>query len=823
MKLKDFCLYFIFLFSTTACIAQYNLSGKVINQNTNHPIPQAEVYNRTKDKLIKTDDKGEFVFTNLKPGKYTLEFLSDQFDIATIEVAIASSSQQITVQMKPLLIQLSEVIIEDRRNEVLGLTRLKDIEGTSIYAGKKTEVVVLNKQMGNMAANNARQVFSQVVGLNIYESNDGGLQLNIGGRGLDPNRSAYFNVRQNNYDISADILGYPESYYTPPAEGLDRIEVVRGAASLQYGPQFGGLVNFKMKTPVSNKKMEVTTRQTFGSYNFITNFTSLSGTVGKFSYYTYYNYKQGDGFQPNSEFKSHNYFGNFNYQFTERTSLSLDYTYFTYLAKQPGGLSDTMFEENPMQSNRKRNWFEVNWNLMTLKFKHKFNSSTDLSFNLFGLYAQRNTVGYRSNRVSDADTPGTVRDLITGKFSNWGFETKLLHRYNFFGNKNAFVLGAKYYDAHNTAKQGPGSSGSDANFNYATDEFPYYKNQSDYTYPNKNIALFGENIFKITSKLTITPGIRFEYIDTKAIGSYRTINLDFAGNVILDETTNENKNLSRSFVLLGTGLSYKPVDGLEFYTNFSQNYRSITFNDLRIIEPSYVIDKNLSDEKGYTFDGGIRGKISNKINYDISAFGLAYNDRIGQIITRYNEIFPESEDERPVKYRTNVGDAFMYGLEFFTNVSLQKTFFNEQNENYNWNIFVNAAFTKSKYTKSRLSGIVGNEVEFIPLVNLKTGMSFGYKKFMSNLQLTYLSDQYTDATNAPLDVKNQNGIIGQIPSYHIMDLSFSYMFTKSIKLETGINNLTDNKYFTRRATGYPGPGIIPSAPRTYYATLQLQF
>jgi Fe(3+) dicitrate transport protein len=86
----------------------------------------------------------------------------------------------------------------------------------------------------NKATNNARQIFAQVVGLTINESSDGGLQLSIGGRGLDPNRTSNFNTRQNVYDISADVLGYPESYSTP-TEALEEIQVIRGAASLQYG------------------------------------------------------------------------------------------------------------------------------------------------------------------------------------------------------------------------------------------------------------------------------------------------------------------------------------------------------------------------------------------------------------------------------------------------------------------------------------------------------------------------------------------------------------------------------------------------------------
>jgi Fe(3+) dicitrate transport protein len=40
-------------------------------------------------------------------------------------------------------------------------------------------------------------------------------------------------------------------------------------------------------------------------------------------------------------------------------------------------------------------------------------------------------------------------------------------------------------------------------------------------------------------------------------------------------------------------------------------------------------------------------------------------------------------------------------------------------------------------------------------------------------------------------------------------------------LATGVNNIADRAYFTRRATGYPGPGIIPSEGRSFYVTLSL--
>ena len=60
-----------------------------------------------------------------------------------------------------------------------------------------------------------------------------------------------------------------------------------------------------------------------------------------------------------------------------------------------------------------------------------------------------------------------------------------------------------------------------------------------------------------------------------------------------------------------------------------------------------------------------------------------------------------------------------------------------------------------------------------------------------------------------------------IPKYDVMDLSIAYKI-KNIKFEAGLNNLLNNYYYTRRATGYPGPGIIPSPPRNSYLTLQFK-
>jgi Fe(3+) dicitrate transport protein len=799
MKSRILVLFFIFL--QAVVYGQYKISGVVVSDD-NRPINKVQIYNESGGLLGQTGILGKFNFSSEKQA-LKLIFYVEEYRLKNVFIEL-KDFVNLKVTLETFAQNLSEIQIKARTARVFELKRLKDVEGTSIFAGKKTEVILVNQSTANLAANNARQIFNQIAGLNIFQNDDAGLQLNIGGRGLDPNRTANFNTRQNGYDISADVLGYPESYYTPAAESLEEIQVIRGAASLQYGTQFGGLVNFVTKKPTTEQ--EIVFRNTLGSYGLLTNFTSLSNTHGKWSYYTFLNYKKGDGFRPNSNFESRNVFMHLGYQFNEKSKLSLELTVLDYLAQQAGGLTDGMFNEDPYQSNRERNWFQVKWFLYNLKWEHKFSQKTNFSLNLFGLDASREAVGFRTNRVNQVDL-NSERDLIVGTFQNFGFEARLLSKYKIFDKKATFLIGSKFYKANNTNRQGPGSEGSDADFEMRLDQYPNYPRQSDSRFPNLNVSLFGENIFYLNEKLSITPGFRLEYINTKRDELIKDIVTDAAGNVINENLRDEEETNERNFILLGVGTSYKFRKSLEFYGNISQNYRSVTFSDISTANPAFEISEDITDEKGYTIDAGLRGNYKNYFSYDANVFGVFYNDRIN-IYTR-----ADGKAERD-----NIGDARILGIESLIDFNMKKFF--KMNSNYVFNYFINSSFITSEYTSSDINGVVGNEVEFIPNVNIKTGIRFGYQNFLSSIQYSYLSSQFSDATNAIGG--SISGVTGEIPAYSILDFSTSYTY-KFAKIEAGINNLLDTSYFTRRATGYPGPGIIPSAPRNWYAGLELKF
>lgn len=783
----------------------FNISGKIALRQSREPIAMGIVALQGTKFQSQVQANGNFTLTAVPQGKYVLIAFAENAKTYFQEIEL-NSDLFLNIVLENLENEIEAITIQAEKERILGLTRLQNVENFGIYEGKKSEVVDVENLTANFATNNARQIFSRITGLNIWESDQAGLQLGIGGRGLNPNRTSNFNVRQNGYDISADALGYPESYYTPPVEALERIEIVRGAASLQYGTQFGGMLNFKFKRG-SEKKIELTSRQSVGSWGFWSAFNSAGGTIGKLNYYAYYLYKTGKGYRPNSAFNYHNFYTSLEYAFSKKFSATWQFTKMQYLAQQPGGLTDKNFEENPRQSLRERNWFCVDWNLLALLFTYKLNDNSQINIRNFGLLAQRLALG-NLERANVADF-GKERTLIAGKFQNFGSEIRFLHHYKVSNQKHTILLGARIYQGNSTAQQGFGTNSSDANFTFLN---PDDVEDSNYRFPNTNYSFFAENIFQINDKWSITPGIRYENIQTFAEGYYKRYVKDGAGNIIVQDKISENLARKRGFVFAGVGVSYKMKPQAEIYANFSQNYRAINFTDLRINNPNLRIDANIQDEKGFTADVGLRGKSYDFFNYEITLFYLSYKGKIGQVLRTDSVLFND------YRFRTNVSDARNIGVEAFGEISLLPLV-GKENSAWKWAIFGNFAFIDARYVHTQESSIRNRKVEMVPPITLRVGNTLQYKNFSTTLQYAYTAEHFSDATNTR---RTASAIEGIIPAYSVVDLSFSYTW-RFLRAEFSVNNLLNEKYFTRRAEGYPGPGIIPADGRGFYGTLQVKW
>jgi Fe(3+) dicitrate transport protein len=319
------------------------------------------------------------------------------------------------------------------------------------------------------------------------------------------------NTRQNGVDISADVFGYPEAYYNPPLEAVETIQMVRGGASLQFGPQFGGMLNYVLKREKA-QLFSYETQNTVGSFGLVSSFNAVGGKYKKFSYYVYNHSRSAKGWRENNRFQARNTHAFLEYRFTDQTKISAEYTNSDYEMQQPGGLTDAQFKTNSRDSFRERNWFGVPWTIFSVNFDTKVNPNFDVSVKAFGLLGERNSVGFTKgadvvDNISTSTYQYAKRQVDSDNYKNFGVENRNLYRYNVGKIKNNLAFGVRLYQANTERFQkGDGTTGSDFDLTIEG-KFP-----TELEFLTKNFAFFAENQLKITDKFSVTPGVRYEYI-----------------------------------------------------------------------------------------------------------------------------------------------------------------------------------------------------------------------------------------------------------------------------------------------------------------------
>ena len=810
MNFRFFSLFLLLMgFFFQPAFAQKNaINGRIVDEK-NTALPGAAVFLQGTVRGVQSDREGRYQLTNIPAGSYQLVVSLLGFESITQEVRLDQVTKiEVDVVLEEGSLELGEFSISASRG-IQGQGHLPEVQDYRINAGKKNEVIRIGELNANLAMNNSRQIFAKTPGISIWENDGSGVQLGVASRGLNPNRSWEFNVRMNGYDITPDPMGYPEAYFTPPMEVVEQIEIVRGASSLQYGSQFGGLMNFVLRKPDPSTRFTAETVNTVGSNGLFSSFNYIGGTEGKWSYTAYYQRRTGEGWRENGAFETNHLHLESSYAASNRLKLGMEMTYMTADTQQPGGLTDAQFEADPRQSTRSRNWFSTPWYIPAVTAEYLISPKTKLSWKAYGTLAERNSVGFIRpiNLEDDLGNRQVDRDYYT----TYGSEVRLSSSYTLFGREQSLVGGLRYFNGHIDRKQlGLGTKGSNLDYSVATGPF-----SRDLDFSNTNLAAFVEQVFRITDRFLMTGGFRLEQIQSTMQGQLNRVN---GIPQLLDPITR-----TRSFALFGAGAEYHVTENSEFYTNLSQAFRPVLISDLTPPATTDVIDPDLRDSKGYNFDLGYRGSWTPALQFDLSYFHLNYADRIGTVA----QLRPNGSS---YQYRTNLGTSISRGFEGYVEVDPITAIFESSRVGY-LHLFASIAFVDATYgdfevttvsnNQLQTRNLSGNKVENAPRKINRFGATYTYDKFSMTWQLSDIGEAFADASNTV--AANPAATVGLIPAYRVQDLSASWNFWKQHSLKAGVNNLTDARYFTRRAGGYPGPGILPADGRTFYLTAALKF
>ena len=476
-----------------------------------------------------------------------------------------------------------------------------------------------------------------------------------------------------------------------------------------------------------------------------------------------------------------------------------------YVQQIAGGLTDAQFSANAKQSERARNYFQPFINIPALIFNYDLSANTHLEITSHAILGQRNSVQY-INTPNIADTFNTAlnsynpRQVDRDYYNGFTTEARLLHHYKVGKINSTLAGGLRYFNQLTKRRQkGVGTTGKDFDLTLVK---PY---GNDLHLKTHNYAAFVENIFQVSPRLSVTPGVRYEIIRTDLSGviSSATVPVLYKGK--------------RDFPLFGLGLQYQVNRFSQIYANASQAYRPYLYANATPADRVDKVDLNLKDSKGYDIDIGYRGHYKNVLHFDVNAYYLFYGDRVGLITQK-------DPDNTTYLYTTNIGNSVSKGAELYVEFSLLKFIDKKQNSN-DIRFFNSIAYNSSKYASGELNragvntNIEGKYVENSPEWINRSGVQLQFKNFATAIQYSFTGKAYNDAFNTTYSI---NGVTGLIPAYHVWDWSFNWQFTKQYRLSGGINNFTNEKYFNRRITFYPGPGILPADGRTFYLTVGIK-
>jgi len=692
---------------------------------------------------------------------------------------------------------LGEVVVEaSRRRDTI--SRLPDIQGTEIFSGKKSEVIEVAGLDANLAEKNPRQIFSKVPGVFVYDMDGAGNQVNISTRGLDPHRGWEFNNRKDGFLTNSDMYGYPASHFSVPMEAVQRVELVRGTGSLQYGAQFGGMLNYVTKAAEVRDGLAFESVNSAGSYGLLSTYNAFSAGNGRSGAYVDYARRESDGYRRNGSTDAEYYSVSLRHEFSPALRIEAGYGRSKYLYRLPGPLTDAMFAADPRQSTRSRNYYSPDIEIPSIGLEWTPSESTTVSLKSSIVLGDRSSVLFdRTADVPDAVLPATGqqanRQVDIDDYHSWTNTLRLLHRFTWRGREHAIAAGIETMDNDlHRRQQGVGTTGDDYDLTLVRPGWG-----RDLRLDSTNVAGFVEQSFSLSDRWRLNAGARIE--------SGRS---DMTGVVVGYAPGELPNSIRHDFTLLGVSTEYRLADG-QVYAGYSQAYRPVIFKDIIPSSPLERVDKNLEDARGYTLELGFRGETAT-LAWDVSAFELHYGNRMGTVA--------RSDASGFYNLRTNVGDSLTRGIEVF--VQHQRELGPAKATLFTSTSWMDARYQRatSRVGQANLA-VDGNRVQSVPELISRSGLTLAGGAASVTLLYSYTAESYADALNTR--TPSANGAVGLVPSSGIFDLSGSWRFNDHLGLSVSINNLADRSYFTKRPEFYPGPGVWPSDGRSVVASLRV--
>jgi Fe(3+) dicitrate transport protein len=631
-----------------------------------------------------------------------------------------------------------------------------------------------------------------------------GMRPNIGIRGLNPTRSSKVLLLEDGMPLSFAPYGDNASYYHPSMRRYQRIEVLKGASQVRFGPQtIGGVINYI--TPRAPDEFGGVVTLSGGSQGFLDADGTVGGPVLGGRGLLHAQTRTSDTSRENQNLEFSDVFAKMEWDIgadqvlTVRASRFKEDSQVTY-----SGLTLAEFQANPYANPFGDDTFDTERVGGAVGHAWFIDDATTVKTTLYGSHFSRDWWRQSSNssqRPNDSSDPlcggmanlnticgneGRLRDYWT-----WGIESRLTHEHDLFGLAAESEFGLRYHDEVQDRRQWNGDTP---------------RARSPGVSVNGGVREDNERLLQALSGFVSTrieagawvfePGVRIEMIELERRNNLAGV----AGGSDL------------TVVVPGLGVTYRVGTEMAVYAGVHKGFAPPRVED--VINNTTGGSVDLDAEESVNWELGLRGEPVKGVSLDVAFFRMDFQ----------NQIVPQSVAGGVGASLTSAGETLHQGFELGARASTMDAGWTDGEGVYgraSVTYLMDAEFAGARFSSVTGFGAVsvtGNRLPYAPEWLLT--MAFGYeRKDLGNVEVEaqYTDEMFTDDLNTVAVIAS--GQRGLIESTLIWNATANVEVpgTPLTLFVTG-KNLTDELYVVDRSRG-----ILPGNKRSFQAGVSVAF
>jgi len=687
---------------------------------------------------------------------------------------------RLTIAVSLVLLAMTGQALAEDQDAAVDLPRI-DVVGAVEDDAKRIPGavdVITAEQLDQIQPRSTEDALRRVPGIYIKREEESAVVTNIGVRGLTAGDYKTL-VLEDGVPIQPGLFVGNSRYYNPRIQRMEGIEVLKGAASLRYGPNtIGGVINFLSRTPEDGASVSLRV----ASWDTVEGTVELgaSSNSGEARFGLIATRAESDGFMDKGYgmtdimLKSGMSIG-------DNQSIGMKFMHYKNTANiSYRGIFPDAYAAGARFNPAPDDFFLTGRTSFDLNHHWDISDSARLQTLVYASETYRDywrfaTVGGAATTINDDGfRVWNYGNNVNGNnraFSRVGIDSRLSLDHSAFGIGNTAEVGLRLMhedmeDVTVLAVRGRPRTPDPARGGISQDRLD----------SAQSLALFAQNRFDLGERLSITAGLRVE--------SYEQKRKDRRQNT-------PTQTFSNTELMPGLGLTYAVTSELQF---FGSVYRAFAPPLVGSVLGS--ADTPTEAEKSLNIEFGLRGE-RDRVNYSATVFQMDFS----------NQVDPGVSGIRA----PNEGSALHQGLEAAMGIELVEGL--RIDGNVTW-------IPTAEYREDRPGeALRGNRLAYAPERMANLGLTYASGPLKAAVLFNYVSEQFGDGMNRRELTTNSTGTWGGLmPGYSTTDITAGYAFSEKLSVSGAIKNVTDKRYIAGLRQGiYVGP------ERSFELGLNLRF